>query len=122
MIEQSDSNRHRIAALRDEVLRQVGKQKYLEAIADYEELVDLVEKETLIEHRGEHYEVMARLYLMVKDLPNSEKYARLALEDLERFGGPEVYQSVLELRTFVRNLEMAREARGGYQWAEESGK
>lgn len=66
-----------------------------------EEMVELIVKEGLAPHLGEHYEVLARLYLAATDLKNAKKFAELALIDMEANGGDAVYDGMKELRTIL---------------------
>ncbi|OIW29330.1 SET domain-containing protein [Coniochaeta ligniaria NRRL 30616] len=95
--ETSDRRRERIRAVRQEVLGYVQRRDFHGAIKLNEELVGLIAKENMAPHLGEHYEVLARLYLAATDLKSAKKYARLALAELEANGGSDVYDSVDEL-------------------------
>lgn len=87
--------------MRQEILEHVERRDFHSAINLNEELVGLIVKEHMAPHLGEHYEVLARLYLAATDLKNAKKYARLALVDLEANGGSNVYDSVGELRQLL---------------------
>lgn len=100
-IEASDRRRERIRAVRQDVLECVQRRDFHSAIELNEELVGLIVKENMAPHLGEHYEVLARLYLAATDLKNAKKYARLALSELEANGGSDVYDSIEELRRLL---------------------
>jgi hypothetical protein len=100
--EASDRRRERIRDVRKEVLEHVQRRDFHSAIKLNEELVGLIVKERMAPHLGEHYEVLARLYLAATDLDSAKKYAELALVDLEANGGSDVYDSVEELRSLLK--------------------
>lgn len=83
------------------MLERVQQRDFHSAIGLNEELVGLIVKENMAPHLGEHYEVLARLYLAATDLKSAKKYAVLALEELEANGGIEVYDSIEELRRLL---------------------
>lgn len=70
-------------------------------------MVDLIWEEKLIPHRGEHYEVMARLHMGAGDRKEAKKYAKLAISDLEKYAlgwGKESKDSIEELKDLVKRL------------------
>jgi len=70
-------------------------------------MVDLIWEEKLIPHRGEHYEVMARLHMGAGDRKEANKYAKLAISDLETYAlgwGKESKDSIEELKDLVKRL------------------
>ena len=97
----SDRRRERIRAVREEVLEYIQRRDFHSAIKLNEELVDLIGKEHMAPHLGEHYEVLARLYLAATDLKSAKKYASLALVDLQANGGRDVYDSVDDLKQLL---------------------
>ncbi|OIW27617.1 SET domain-containing protein [Coniochaeta ligniaria NRRL 30616] len=102
----SDRRRGRIGEIRQEVVELVQAKKFERAISMSKEMIDLVLEEELVAHLGEHYEVLARLYYAVRDKANTDKYARLAVADLERYGGEEVYGATIgELKGILLELE-----------------
>ncbi|KAM7183375.1 hypothetical protein V8F20_012643 [Naviculisporaceae sp. PSN 640] len=84
----SDKRRLKIKALGPEVISQVEAQNFGKAIELNEEMVDLIHTEGLVPHRGEHWEVMARLYLANGNaVKEARKYLRKAIKEMEEFGG-----------------------------------
>jgi hypothetical protein len=100
-ISASDRRRERIRVVRQEVLEHVQRRDFQSAIKLNEELFDLIVREKMAPHLGEHYEVLARLYLAATDLKSAKKYAQLALVDLEANGGSAVYDSIGELKRLL---------------------
>lgn len=126
----SDTRRQRIRTLRTEVLEHVERREFFAAAKVNEEMLALIEQEGLVPHLGEHHEVVARLlYAAVKedvkssanargDMMNSGteagrtdlrkealKYARMAVEEMEAFGGGDVYDSLDSVRLLVTAIE-----------------
>lgn len=102
----SDRRRGRIGDIRQEVVELVQEKQFDRAISMSKEMIDLVLKEELVAHLGEHYEVLARMYYAVWDRDNTAKYARLAIADLEQYGGEEVYGATIgELKKILLGLE-----------------
>lgn len=97
----SDRRRERVQAIRKEVLKHVQNREFQGAIELNAEMLELIRKEDLAPHLGEHYEVLARLYLAATDLKNAKIFAQLALDDLEANGGVDVYDGIEELRTIL---------------------
>lgn len=97
----SDARRARVSELRASALQLVQARDFEGAIEQNAEMVELIRKENLAAHLGEHYEVLARLYLAATDLRNAKRFAALALEDLEANGGVEVYDGIGDLRTIL---------------------
>ncbi|KAH8881337.1 SET domain-containing protein [Thozetella sp. PMI_491] len=100
----SDDRRQRIREIQGRVAERLQKKKFRDAIKLNHELLKLIREEQLIPHLGEHYHVMAQLYLAAKDRTNGKKYARLALADLEAYGGPDAAATMEELREVLRLL------------------
>lgn len=88
--------------MRQEVLEHVQHKDFLPAIKLNEELVELILRENMAPHLGEHYEVLARLYLAAMDLTNAKKFARMTLEHLQANGGIQVYDSIKELEALLQ--------------------
>jgi len=106
----SDRRRKRLIDLRQELMAMVNNLDYMAAIEAYPEVMALVEREGLAEHMGEHYEVLARFHLAAGNRAFAEKYALMALDELERFGGSAAYDDMLELREFVQSMRSYRQA------------
>lgn len=87
--------------IREKVLTHVQRREFHAAINLNEEMVDLIMKEGLAPHLGEHYEVLARLYLAATDLKNAKKFAELAIIDMEANGGEDVYDGMKELKIML---------------------
>ncbi|KAH8906915.1 SET domain-containing protein [Coniochaeta sp. PMI_546] len=105
----SDRRRGRIGEIRQEIVELVQAKQFERAISMSKEMIDLVLKEELVAHLGEHYEVLARLYYAVRDAANTEKYARLAIIDLEKYGGEDVYgATIAELKDILLGLGQLR--------------
>jgi len=100
----SDWRRNRLTGIRDEVVKLITAGDFQTAIQRYEEVMDLVEQERLVEHLGDHYEVMARLYMAMQKRGSAKKYAKLAISAMLQFGGTEVQAKVEELSAFVAAL------------------
>ncbi len=100
----SDGRRLRIRTLQEELKQQLQNKAFRGAIRLNHELLGLLAEEQLIPHLGEHYHVMARLYLAARDTQNVKKYSLLALEDLEAYGGPDTDDVIGELRELLRVL------------------
>jgi hypothetical protein len=90
--------------IREEIVQLVQTKEFDRAVALSKEMIGLVLKEELVAHLGEHYEVLTRLYYALRDRENTEKYARLAIADLEKYGGGEVYDAVKELKDILRGM------------------
>jgi hypothetical protein len=103
-IEESDRRRVRIKAIRDEILGHVSHRRYNSAVNVNRELLRLVVEEGLVAHLGEHYEIHARLYYNMGDMENARRYGELALADLRRFGGPDVYDTVNGLEDLLTRI------------------
>ena len=97
----SDRRRLRVLEIREKVLTHVQRREFHAAINLNEEMVDLIMKEGLAPHLGEHYEVLARLYLAATDLKNAKKFAELAIIDMEANGGEDVYDGMKELKIML---------------------
>lgn len=97
----SDRRRQKIRTMRQDVMKHVQHKNFIPAIKLNEELLGLIAKENMAPHMGEHYEVIARLYLAAMDLANAKRFARLALDELEANGGREVYDSISELEALL---------------------
>jgi len=106
----SDRRRKRLLDLRQELTAMVSNMDYMKAIEAYPEVMRLVEKEHLAEHMGEHYEVLARFHLAANNRGSAEKYARMALAEIEQFGGSGAYDDMIELRQFVDTMRQYRQA------------
>ena len=104
----SDRRRKRLIDLRQELVVMVNNMDYMKAIEAYSEVIALVETEHLAEHMGEHYEVLARFHLAANNRGSAEKYALMALNEIERFGG--TYDDTVELREFVASMRQYRRA------------
>lgn len=79
----------------------VKNKDFLSAIDLNEELIEIIVKEGLAPHLGEHYEVLARLYLAATDMTNAKRFAQLALDEMEANGGDKVYDGAKELRQIL---------------------
>ncbi|KAB5585560.1 hypothetical protein GE09DRAFT_1071108 [Coniochaeta sp. 2T2.1] len=102
----SDKRRGRIGEIREEIVELVRERRFGRAIEMSEEMIELVLREELVAHLGEHYEVLTRLYYAVRDREGTERYARLAIGELEKYGGEEVYGATLaELREILAGVE-----------------
>jgi hypothetical protein len=101
---ESDNRRKRVREIREEIIQQVHKSKFWAAIKLNEELMDILVEEELVAHLGEHYEILARLYFAAGDRKNAEKYGRLALADLQQYGGPDVYDSIEDLNDLLTRM------------------
>lgn len=107
----SDRRRERIGYIRQEIVELVHDRQFEKAISLSKEMIDLVLKEELVAHLAEHYEVLARLYYAARDRANTEKYARLAIADLQRYGGEELYGNTIEeLKDMLLGLEATWQA------------
>jgi len=101
----SDGRRLRLKTIRDEVMTLVGQADYQSAIKLYKENMEMGMQEQLIPHFGEHYEVLARLYGALPNRYEAIKYTRLAIREMEKYGGTEVYQSITELKEMLQKME-----------------
>ena len=100
-IAESDARRTKMTTIRRDVLDIVRRGEFRRAIKANKELLALAHEEELVDYLGDTYEILARLYNAVQDRANAEKYARLALEDLKVFGGPDRYDSVQRWQDFL---------------------
>ncbi len=80
------------------------EKQFHSAIELNHELLALLMDEQLVPHLGEHYHIMARLYIAAQDRKNARKYGRLALTDLEAYGDPSTAATVEELKEMLRVL------------------
>ncbi|KAJ9165299.1 SET domain-containing protein [Coniochaeta hoffmannii] len=107
----SDRRRGRIGDIRQQIVELVQSKQFDRAVAMSKEMIDLVLKEELVAHLGEHYEVLTRLYYALRDATNTKKYARLAIAELERYGGEEVYGTTIgELSEILLGLAQLEKA------------
>ena len=88
----------------------VTNMEYMKAIEAYPEVMELVKTEQLAEHMGEHYEVLARFHLAANNRGSAEKYAQMALDEIEQFGGSGAYDDMAELMEFVESMRQYRQA------------
>ncbi|KAB5583569.1 hypothetical protein GE09DRAFT_1212148 [Coniochaeta sp. 2T2.1] len=106
----SDKRRGRIGEIREEIVGLVREARFGRAIEMSQEMIELVLREELVAHLGEHYEVLTRLYYAVRDREGTERYARLTIGELERYGGEEVYGATLaEMRKILAGVEQLGE-------------
>ncbi len=103
--EGSDKRRRRVTRIRDETLARVHEADYLGAIRLQEESVRLVTDEKLAVHLGGTYEALARLHAAIANRRRSIHYTRLALSEMEAYGGPEGRESVMELQEMLEQME-----------------
>ena len=97
----SDRRRRRMGQIRDGMLGLIEARRFAEAVEAAEEMVRLVVAEGLASHLAEHYEVLARLHLALGDGAQAVRYARLAVADLERFGGPDDEGTLVDMRAIA---------------------
>ena len=77
----------------------INRHQFKKAISMAKEMIKLVQKEELAAHLADHYEVLARLYYALRDSKNAKMYARMAIDDLEKYGGAnELDESIQEMR------------------------
>jgi hypothetical protein len=88
----------------------VNAMEYMQAVDAYGEVMDLVRREALAEHMGEHYEVLARFHMAANNRGSAEKYARLALRELEEYGEAEGEEARNELKEIITSLRSYRVA------------
>ncbi|KAK0634406.1 hypothetical protein B0T17DRAFT_513273 [Bombardia bombarda] len=102
----SDARRGEIKILREKVLREVEGMDFKEAITLNRELYELIAKEELVSHMGDHYEVMARLHMGARDRAGAKKYAKMALVELKKYSGEgkEGKETIRELEELVEML------------------
>ncbi|PKS06746.1 hypothetical protein jhhlp_006820 [Lomentospora prolificans] len=100
----SDARREKIRDIRDVVLKHVNKGEFNQAIKKHKMMIDLIVEEGMLVPLGEYYDIMARLYNTIGDRRNTEKWARMAIDDLELFGGEEIYEQVPELRDILDGI------------------
>ncbi len=84
----SDHRRKRIRDLKAEVYSAAGRGHIKEAIEFSEEVLELAEAEQLTAHMGGFYEAPAVLYYHLGAIQKAERYLRLAIRDVERYGPP----------------------------------
>jgi tetratricopeptide (TPR) repeat protein len=92
--EASDARRKMIQTSKEDSRALAKQARFSDAISFHEKIIDMIQKEGLFSFLSEHYELMARLYYVLKDMKNAEKYGKMALENLEEFGGPDIYESM----------------------------
>ena len=97
----SDRRRKRVEQIRAEVLGYVSRRDFAGAIKLNEELVDLMRIEGLAPHMGDYFEVLARLYLSAANLKGAQKFARLAVEEMEANGGADAFVGMKELQAIL---------------------
>ena len=90
--------------MREKVLAHVNNQDFSQAINLHIKMLDTIKEEQMMAPLGEHYEIIARLYKAVGDWQNTLKWAELAVEDLEIYGGKEVYEQIYELENFIQKM------------------
>ncbi|KAM7214565.1 SET domain containing protein [Rhypophila decipiens] len=132
-IQQSDTRRAKVKALGPQVISQVQSGNFATGIELNKEMVELMHIEGLVPHRGEHWEVMARLLLAEANglatrartagkegqslrgrsralVKEAKGYLGLAIEEIEEFGGSwgsdevEGEEKIEELRGWLGKL------------------
>lgn len=101
----SDARREGMRELREKVVAHVNRQEFSQAAGWHTEMLGLIQQEGMMAPLGEHYEIIARLHMAMGDWRETVRWARLAIEDLEVYGGREVYGQIGELEEFVRRAE-----------------
>ena len=86
VIAASDKRRKLMGELRELTLKKAMDKQYQVAIQAAEELLTTAEDEGLTAHIGEFWEIPAKLYFNVGDMGRAEKYIRLAIEEIDRYG------------------------------------
>jgi len=104
-IEQSDSRRHRLAQIHEELEQYSLGETYVDDRV--EELTYLIEKESMWPLFTEYYTVAARAYLGVRRPDKARRYARIADEAWHAYGG-ENHDGVDDMRQLWRDIEGAK--------------
>lgn len=104
VIAASDARREAMSVIREKVLAHVGKNEYAQAVSQHLKMIEMIKEEGMMAPLGEHYEIVARLYMAVGDRERTAEWARLAVEDLEVYGGREVYEQIWEMEEFIRRM------------------
>ncbi|CAI4211906.1 unnamed protein product [Parascedosporium putredinis] len=103
-VEASDDRRERIRDVRSVVLDHVKKNEYSQAIKKHKTMIQLIAEEGITVPLGEYYDILARLYNTIGDRRNTEIWAKRAIDDLELFGGEEIYDQIPELRDILDGI------------------
>lgn len=106
-IKRSDERRDRIHAIHKILAQEEGlTSKRIDRLAD--ELLRLVDQESLWPQLAVYYEVLARAYMEeAKDFENAAKYAELCDDTWIEYGGPE-HDNVDGVQKLLHDLEMRR--------------
>lgn len=102
VIAASDARREAMRELRENVLAHVRKREWSQAVSHHLKMLEMIKEEGMLAPLGEHYEIVARLYKAAGDRERTAYWARMAIEDLEVYGGKEVYEQVWEMEEYVR--------------------
>ncbi|KAK4175774.1 hypothetical protein QBC36DRAFT_189012 [Triangularia setosa] len=82
----SDARRRQISALQENAIRAFQANKPYQALKLTREILPLLPKEELFPLESEQLENMSRIYWVLNEMENAEKYARKSLEVLARQG------------------------------------
>ena len=82
----SDTRRRQIETLRDDAVRAFQGGKPYQALRITRQLIGLLPSEELFPMYSEQYENMARIFFVLGDMENAEKYATLSLRTLAEQG------------------------------------
>lgn len=82
----SDARRQQIETLRDYAIRAFQGGKPYQALRFTRQVIGLLASEELFPMYSEQYENMARVFFVLGDMANAEKYARMSLQTLAEQG------------------------------------
>jgi len=88
------------------------EKQYPEAIRSAEALVAVAEEEGLTAHIGDFWEILAKLHFNVGNLDQAEKYVRLAIEEIDRYGtqGEVGLQKLSQYDALLREIRRRKQA------------
>ncbi|KAK4192385.1 hypothetical protein QBC35DRAFT_459557 [Podospora australis] len=85
-VQASDNRRKKIEELRDYAIRAFQAGKPYQALRLTRQVINLLASEELFPMYSEQYENMARIFWVLNDMKNAEKYARMSLDILVEQG------------------------------------
>lgn len=104
VISASDARREGMRDLREKVLGHVNRSEYSQAVSHHIRMIEMIKEEGMMAPLGEHYEIVARLYMAVGDRERTVEWAKKAVDDLEIYGGREVYEQIWEMEEYIRRM------------------
>lgn len=82
----SDARRREVRRLREQAMRAFQAGKPYQALRLTRQVIGLLPSEELFPLYAEQYENMARIFFVLGDMDQADKYARLSLDELARLG------------------------------------